>query len=66
MSNLTYIVPIDFNPRLREGGDSRKASEWTEIQNFNPRLREGGDYNRQRYNESRLDFNPRLREGGDG
>ena len=35
---------IDFNPRLREGGD---LSPYAYIQtplNFNPRLREGGDF----------------------
>ena len=38
------ILILDFNPRLREGGDSIAAIvEALEIYDFNPRLREGGD-----------------------
>ena len=33
----------DFNPRLREGGDTLFGGIAMVIQDFNPRLREGGD-----------------------
>ena len=33
----------NFNPRLREGGDVRKAFLSSGGYDFNPRLREGGD-----------------------
>ena len=35
---------MDFNPRLREGGDElSQSSQPINYENFNPRLREGGD-----------------------
>ena len=34
---------LDFNPRLREGGDGFIPFEDLQDVNFNPRLREGGD-----------------------
>ena len=36
---------MDFNPRLREGGDGNDRLYHTPVLNFNPRLREGGDVN---------------------
>ena len=35
---------FDFNPRLREGGDSGDGIYYYPIEDFNPRLREGGDF----------------------
>ena len=35
----------NFNPRLREGGDSNRSDQQVSNRNFNPRLREGGDVN---------------------
>ena len=37
------VMQMDFNPRLREGGDSLRLHQNTLITYFNPRLREGGD-----------------------
>ena len=40
-----YYAPdrLDFNPRLREGGDCECFNKYCRYSNFNPRLREGGD-----------------------
>ena len=54
-----------FNPRLREGGDSRRKRFKDHAEYFNPRLREGGDISRIQQMEMDTYFNPRLREGGD-
>ena len=56
---------IDFNPRLREGGDILQTQKKTSYIYFNPRLREGGDADQQGNISMLYDFNPRLREGGD-
>ena len=37
------IDKINFNPRLREGGDVLQSSKVLFKAYFNPRLREGGD-----------------------
>ena len=34
---------MNFNPRLREGGDVIADTKANANKNFNPRLREGGD-----------------------
>ena len=34
---------MDFNPRLREGGDKKEGDGSVYSLDFNPRLREGGD-----------------------
>ena len=60
-----HIAFVDFNPRLREGGDFTACTPIFSQEYFNPRLREGGDIKKQHYASDRLDFNPRLREGGD-
>ena len=39
----TKRLIFDFNPRLREGGDSSDDFFSSNCKNFNPRLREGGD-----------------------
>ena len=41
------IRTYDFNPRLREGGDSKCGQSPCDDRDFNPRLREGGDSNLQ-------------------
>ena len=56
---------IDFNPRLREGGDIICIVGNSCIVNFNPRLREGGDKIDILFPPNKRYFNPRLREGGD-
>ena len=56
---------IDFNPRLREGGDIICIVGNSCIVNFNPRLREGGDKIDILFPPHKRYFNPRLREGGD-
>ena len=56
----------DFNPRLREGGDSVLIKWFFSIIYFNPRLREGGDRIFIYCMVPFFNFNPRLREGGDG
>ena len=38
--------PLNFNPRLREGGDSTGTRPVAGAMYFNPRLREGGDLTR--------------------
>ena len=44
LQNLaTFYIYLDFNPRLREGGDNICYSLGIKYKNFNPRLREGGD-----------------------
>ena len=40
---LIHLSYLDFNPRLREGGDNGWLYIQTLQRNFNPRLREGGD-----------------------
>ena len=56
---------IDFNPRLREGGDSICITDIERVFYFNPRLREGGDPLAIILPPPYAYFNPRLREGGD-
>ena len=59
-------LKMDFNPRLREGGDfAFFAASASAFLNFNPRLREGGDNVSSYLHFIPLNFNPRLREGGD-
>ena len=36
-------LKMDFNPRLREGGDKKEGDGSVYSLDFNPRLREGGD-----------------------
>ena len=56
---------VNFNPRLREGGDRCNAASGIQSDYFNPRLREGGDAKLNYLLKLLNDFNPRLREGGD-
>jgi len=60
------VLPVCFNPRLREGGDKKRwgLSPGSGVC-FNPRLREGGDKTCCWIMVVSLCFNPRLREGGD-
>ena len=37
-------LKMDFNPRLREGGDKKEGDGSVYSLDFNPRLREGGDF----------------------
>ena len=64
---ISHNCFIDFNPRLREGGDgSTGRFDQRCFQYFNPRLREGGDeVSDSEEFDGNQDFNPRLREGGD-
>ena len=60
------LIPENFNPRLREGGDTCTGEILSRnMQNFNPRLREGGDQIEPAAHIGIMYFNPRLREGGD-
>ena len=59
------IVKMDFNPRLREGGDYYMDIKGVVKRYFNPRLREGGDNTSGILASISSNFNPRLREGGD-
>ena len=59
------LLHMNFNPRLREGGDTVGFPIIGFDNDFNPRLREGGDLLSFIAEESLLYFNPRLREGGD-
>ena len=63
--NLDFFKKINFNPRLREGGDCRRSFLTVSANYFNPRLREGGDVMIVGTYAISTDFNPRLREGGD-
>ena len=65
-STLCVSRMSNFNPRLREGGDSLSPSRLPAVADFNPRLREGGDEHVSISPKKKLNFNPRLREGGDG
>ena len=54
-SEYGIMMHIDFNPRLREGGDMEKLGILCHHINFNPHLREGCDkeiknYKSQEYN----------------
>ena len=40
-----FCSSLNFNPRLREGGDVILTLRFASHYNFNPRLREGGDRN---------------------
>ena len=40
---MDSIGILNFNPRLREGGDRFPLNDSHGVENFNPRLREGGD-----------------------
>ena len=64
-SSLLDGFYVDFNPRLREGGDFYDDSGEMIGNDFNPRLREGGDSFQPRSCHYSQNFNPRLREGGD-
>ena len=59
------LPSVDFNPRLREGGDQREHLFVAVRTDFNPRLREGGDLSLSLRTSISTHFNPRLREGGD-
>ena len=55
----------DFNPRTREGCDTKPSEEEFQTQNFNPRTREGCDCGRSYRSATTHYFNPRTREGCD-
>ena len=55
----------DFNPRSREGSDSRPRDRGHDAGHFNPRSREGSDSKRVQCTLSLMYFNPRSREGSD-
>ena len=55
----------DFNPRSREGSDSRNRCCDKSMANFNPRSREGSDKPATAGLLHRKHFNPRSREGSD-
>ena len=59
------VYMMNFNPRLREGGDGIAITRQYDKDDFNPRLREGGDQLAVIGSYVIKDFNPRLREGGD-
>ena len=61
-----FTESLNFNPRLREGGDDLGGWDCIDTDDFNPRLREGGDVSGGKAPFGIGDFNPRLREGGDG
>ena len=66
VQNVTkWAASMNFNPRLREGGDSKSKYFTNDRVYFNPRLREGGDAGNIPKTFMFDDFNPRLREGGD-
>ena len=63
--STSWAMRLNFNPRLREGGDAKSRVVKAVNLDFNPRLREGGDQSRVYCTKQSKDFNPRLREGGD-
>ena len=57
----------DFNPRPREGGDTKTGSCARNPADFNPRPREGGERRRVRIPQALCDISIHApREGGDG
>ena len=65
MPVMALMFGLNFNPRLREGGDDIQYTHSRSYENFNPRLREGGDNKPLTVRLYVYNFNPRLREGGD-
>ena len=59
------MVVCDFNPRSREGSDTRTASKQPRCRYFNPRSREGSDFHASVPVAVEMHFNPRSREGSD-
>ena len=55
----------DFNPRSREGSDTRYSRTVSVFRYFNPRSREGSDTAYKVLSYRCWDFNPRSREGSD-
>ena len=55
----------NFNPRSREGSDSRLLLFIIFLMNFNPRSREGSDLSFTGPFRGHANFNPRSREGSD-
>ena len=62
---ITPPVQSYFNPRSREGSDSRSSAPQSSFYHFNPRSREGSDLLCYLVNAAALYFNPRSREGSD-
>ena len=56
---------VYFNPRSREGSDSRVVFSCMRIFHFNPRSREGSDISYALLSCPVSNFNPRSREGSD-
>ncbi len=44
LNGVDRLQKVNFNPRLREGGDLFGRRISTDLRDFNPRLREGGDF----------------------
>ena len=65
MLALDIKYPDDFNPRSREGSDTKACIELARKRNFNPRSREGSDSFGRLSVYHPLNFNPRSREGSD-
>ena len=65
ISLLINFNHVNFNPRSREGSDTKMLNKPLIQQNFNPRSREGSDPMCQIYSDTEENFNPRSREGSD-
>jgi len=60
------VFSFCFNPRTREGCDSRGYSSTGNTRSFNPRTREGCDLSKRTLRMvAEQSFNPRTREGCD-
>ena len=65
---LIHLSYLDFNPRLREGGDKEYHRNNGGKKNFNPRLREGGDgiQRHNRLEESKISIHASAKEATQG
>ena len=63
---LIHLSYLDFNPRLREGGDALRNSitHQTDLISIHASAKEA-TFHSLKWRINTTDFNPRLREGGD-
>ena len=59
------VPSLGFNPRVREGRDTKAHWHLMIVYGFNPRVREGRDLIPAPICKRRPCFNPRVREGRD-